>query len=72
MILRNRRNGLGGKVKHSSTGVDEVLPLGIIKCTEAGGGLTGKTGLENCSGPQAEHESTMPPWERKSNVTWAA
>lgn len=61
MILRNRRDGLGGKVKHSSTGVDEVLPLEIIKRTEAGGGLTGKAGSEDCSGRQAEHESTMPP-----------
>lgn len=37
MILRNRRNSLGGKVKYGSTGVDEALPLGMIKRTGAGG-----------------------------------
>lgn len=58
MILRNRRNGLEGKVKHSSAGVDELLLPGITKCTAAGGGLTSQVGSENCI---AEHESTAPP-----------
>lgn len=60
MILRNRRNSLGGKVKHGSTGVDEALPLGMIKRTEAGGEWLARRALRT-----AMDESPMPPRERR-------